>query len=255
METRILVLGGTAQARRLAEQLTELGVPVVSSLAGRVRDPKRPAGEVRVGGFGGAQGLGEYLCSEGITAVVDATHPFATGISANAVVAARERGVELLVLRRAPWSPGPEDDWRSVRSLAEAAETVRRLGSRVLLTTGRQGLHHFAGIDHVWFLVRTVDAPEPPLPPRTTTLSARGPFDADAERELLRNNDIDLLVSKNSGGTMTEGKLVAARELGVPVVMVEQPPPPRAPVVSEVEEALEWLRKRTGPFTRDNAGE
>ncbi|SDQ44427.1 cobalt-precorrin-6A reductase [Actinopolyspora saharensis] len=244
MGARVLVLGGTAQARLLANQLNELGVPVVSSLAGRVRAPKLPAGEVRTGGFGGPAGMAEYLRDRGVTALVDATHPFAARISENAVTATADSGVEMLVLRRAPWTPGPGDDWHRVGSLPEAAETARRLGSRVLLTTGRQGLHHFARVRDRWFLARTVDAPDPPLPSNMTTISARGPFTAESERELLRQQRIDVIVSKNSGGPMTEGKLAAARELGVPVVLVEQPRPPRAPAVDSVPEAIAWLRER-----------
>ncbi|NYH77963.1 precorrin-6A/cobalt-precorrin-6A reductase [Actinopolyspora biskrensis] len=244
MGARVLVLGGTAQARLLANQLNELGVPVVSSLAGRVREPKLPAGEVRTGGFGGPCGMAEYLRGERITALVDATHPFATRISENAVTATTDSGVEMLVLRRAPWTPGPGDDWHRVGSLPEAAETARRLGSRVLLTTGRQGLHHFTRVRDRWFLARTVDAPDPPLPSNMTTISARGPFTTEAERELLLERRIDVLVSKNSGGPMTEGKLAAARELGIPVVLVEQPQPPHAPTVDSVPDAIAWLRER-----------
>lgn len=245
MNPRVLILGGTGEGRRLAGHLTELGVPVVSSLAGRVREPKLPEGEVRIGGFGGPEGLAEYLEEQRIGVLVDATHPFATRMTGNAVSAASATNTELLVLRRQEWVPGPGDDWHEVDSLAEAAEKVGGLGHRVLLTTGRRGVRHFASARHNWFLVRTVDEPDRPLPPNMTTLLARGPFDAAAEAELIRRHAIDVIVSKNSGGGMTEGKLTAARELGVPVVLVRQPALPDLPVVHTVADALAWLEERS----------
>ncbi|SDP46040.1 precorrin-6A/cobalt-precorrin-6A reductase [Actinopolyspora xinjiangensis] len=243
MNPRVLILGGTGEGRRLAEQLDELGVPVVSSLAGRVREPRLPKGEVRIGGFGGPEGLAEYLRDERIGTIVDATHPFARRMTDNAVAAAATTGTDLLVLRRRAWSPESGDDWHQVESLAEAAEKVGELGQRVLLTTGRQGVEHFATARDNWFLVRSVDEPEHPLPPNMTTLLARGPFDTAAELDLLRRHRIEVVVSKNSGGTMTEGKLTAARQLGLPVVLVRQPELPKVPVVHTVEDALAWLRK------------
>ncbi|SDK05809.1 precorrin-6A/cobalt-precorrin-6A reductase [Actinopolyspora mzabensis] len=244
MSPRVLVLGGTGEGRRLAEKLAQLGISVVSSLAGRVREPKLPVGEVRIGGFGGREGLAEYLRAERIGTVVDATHPFATRMTENAVSATETTGTELLVLRRRAWSPGPADEWHQVDSLAEAAEKVGELGRRVLLTTGRQELGCFAAARDIWFLVRTVEEPEQPLPPNMTTLTARGPFDTAAELELLRTHRIEVIVSKNSGGSMTEGKLDAARRLGLPVVLVRQPDLPPAPVVHTVAEALTWFRER-----------
>ncbi|GAA2821120.1 cobalt-precorrin-6A reductase [Saccharopolyspora taberi] len=238
---RVLVLGGTGEARELAQLLADRpGLRVTSSLAGRVRDPLLPAGEVRVGGFGGADGLAEWLRRERIDAVVDATHPFARNITGNAVTAAERTGVPALVLRRPAWEPGPGDDWRPVGSLSEAAELLPGLGERIFLTTGRQGLAHFAALD-LWFLVRAVDPPEPPLPARTTTVLARGPFTVDDERALLREHRIDVLVTKNSGGAMTAAKLTAARELGVPVVVVQRPPQPAAPSADSAGAAAEWL--------------
>jgi precorrin-6A/cobalt-precorrin-6A reductase len=256
---RVLILGGTGDARRLAAVLTpgsaggsaggsaesavaRPGLSVVSSLAGRVRSPVLPPGEVRVGGFGGVPGLLAYLRAERIAVVVDATHPFAATMSASAAAATTELGIPLLVLRRPGWTPRDGDRWHWVPTLAAAAEALPGLGRRVFLTTGRGGLAAFAGLGEHWFLVRSVDPPEPPMPPRLRTLLARGPFTLDAERELLREHRIDVLVTKDSGGAMTEAKLLAAGELGVPVVIQSRPPVPAGvPVETTVAGAARWL--------------
>ncbi|MGW5072500.1 cobalt-precorrin-6A reductase [Rhodococcus sp. NPDC004095] len=238
---RVLILGGTSEGRALAAALvSEPGIAVESSLAGRVRNPRLPDGEVRVGGFGGVDGLREYLRANRIDAIVDATHPFASRITANAATAAASAGVPLLILRRPAWTPAPEDNWTQVDSLAAAAAALPALGRRVFLTIGRQGVDAFAGSD-AWFLVRAIDPPEGPAPTATTLLLDRGPFGLDAERELLRDNRIDVLVTKNSGGALTEAKLTAARELGVAVLMVSRPPLPSwVPVTSDVAAAAAW---------------
>jgi precorrin-6A/cobalt-precorrin-6A reductase len=242
---RVLVLGGTGEARELATALAgQPGTAVVTSLAGRVADPLLPPGEVRIGGFHGE--LAAWLRTERIDAVVDATHPFAAAITATAVSAAATAGVPLLVLRRPGWRAGPGDDWRRVPSLEAAAAALPGLGERVLLTTGRQGLAAFAEVD-CWFLVRTVDPPAPPTPRRMEVLLDRGPYPLDAERALLAGRRIDVLVTKDSGGAMTAAKLVAARELGLPVVMVDRPPAPDAPTVETVEQALDWLTRQRSP--------
>ena len=174
---RILILGGTGEARELAAELTAAGVDVVSSLAGRVRQPRLPAGEVRIGGFGGAAGLAGYLRTEAITGIVDATHPFAAAISANAAEAAAQAGLPLLVLRRPPWPPDPS--WQTVPDIAAAAAAVRAWpGESVFLTTGRRDLGAFAADAGHRFLVRAVDPPDHdrPVPPRMTLLLDRGPY-------------------------------------------------------------------------------
>ncbi|WP_104526229.1 cobalt-precorrin-6A reductase [Blastococcus atacamensis] len=240
MTGRVLVLGGTGEGRALAAALVEHGVEVVSSLAGRVADPVLPAGEVRMGGFGGADGLAAWLRAEGIAAVVDATHPFAASMTDSAARAAAATGVPLLRLQRPGWVAEQGDDWQWVGSLEEAARAVAGFDS-VFLTTGRQGLAAFAGIPGRC-LVRSVDPPAPPMPPRATVLLARGPFTVSDERALMRAHGVDVVVTKDSGGTMTAAKLVAARELGVPVVLVRRPPlPPGVPVVATVAEALARL--------------
>ena len=240
---RVLVLGGTGEARRLATALVADGVDVVSSLAGRVADPVLPPGEVRIGGFGGAAGLAEWLAANPVGAVVDATHPFAETMTASAADACARTGHPLLRLQRPGWTAQPGDDWRWVDSLEGAAAAVAGFDC-VFLTTGRQGLGAFAGLT-AHCIVRSVDPPEPPLPERTTVVLERGPFSLDDELALLREHAVQVLVSKDSGGHLTEAKLVAARELGVPVVLVRRPPlPPGVPVVATVDEALAWLRDR-----------
>ena len=241
----VLILGGTSEARELAARLiARTGLRVVSSLAGRVRDPALPAGEVRVGGFGGASGLAAWLTDQHIDAVVDATHPFAEGISANAVQACRQVGIPLLRVVRPAWLPGEADAWHEARTLADAASLLPSLGRRVFLTTGRQDLAAFAPLRQTWFLIRCVDPPTGPLPPQRQVILARGPYDAAAERALMRQHRIDVLVTKNSGGELTAGKLAAARDLGIDVVMVSRPELAGAPSCSCVADAESWLRRQ-----------
>ncbi|MGY1728282.1 cobalt-precorrin-6A reductase [Geodermatophilus sp. SYSU D01062] len=252
MTGQVLVLGGTGEARRLAAALVDRGVDVLSSLAGRVADPVLPEGGVRVGGFGGADGLADWLATHRPRAVVDATHPFAARITANAAAAARRRGVPLLRLQRPGWTPGPGDRWTYVDSLTDAAAAVRDAGT-VFLTTGRQGVGAFAALPGR-VLVRSVDPPDEPLPAGAVLLLARGPFTVEEEVALMREHGVDVVVTKDSGGHMTEAKLVAARRLGLPVVLVRRPPlPPGVDVVTTVEEAVEWLNalRRDGAGTED----
>ncbi|WP_432059452.1 cobalt-precorrin-6A reductase [Streptomyces sp. S1] len=232
----VLILGGTTEARALAG-LLHPRVRVTSSLAGRVARPRLPEGEVRIGGFGGADGLAAWIGEHAVDAVIDATHPFAERISFNAALAAATAHVPLLALRRPGWVPEEGDDWRDVGSLAEAAAALDGLGDRVFLTTGRMGLAAFADRPE-WFLVRSVDAPEAPVPGRAEVLLDRGPFTLEGERELLRRHRIDVLVTKDSGGAATAPKLTAAREAGIPVVVVRRPPVPEGvPVATTPEEA------------------
>src|SRR3954469_10351851 len=242
MTGQVLVLGGTGEARRLAAALIAEGVDVLSSLAGRVAEPVLPEGPVRVGGFGGAEGLAGWLAEHRPRAVVDATHPFAAQITASAAGAAAARGIPLLRLQRPGWTPGPGDDWRLVDSLAEAATAVAGSPS-VFLTTGRQGVSAFAALPGR-VLVRAVDPPDGPLPAGATLLLDRGPFSLADELALLREHAVDVVVTKDSGGHMTEAKLIAARELGLPVVLVRRPRlPDGVPTVATVEEALAWLER------------
>nr|EMP10587.2 cobalt-precorrin-6X reductase [Gordonia sp. NB41Y] len=239
----VLILGGTGEARALARSLHEGGVEVISSLAGRVADPRLPVGQVRIGGFGGIGPMRDWLRGNGIRVVVDATHPFAATITAHAVTACAAADIPLLRLRRPAWAPGPEDGWQRVPTLAEAA---RILGDgaprRVLLTTGRQDVGEFAGVESAWFLIRVVDPPNAALPPHHEILRSRGPYHLEAERELLRENRIDTLVTKDSGGELTRPKLDAARELGVQVIMVDRPAEPAGlRTVDAVTDAHTWV--------------
>ena len=235
---RVLLLGGTAEARALAE-LLHPKVDIISSLAGRVPDPALPVGPVRIGGFGGIDGLRDWLVDNDITAVIDATHPFAATITANAAAACGGLDLPHLVLSRPPWDPAGAT---VVASDTEAAEIIANKGySRVFLTTGRSGVAAFSGSD-AWFLIRVVTAPDfGSLPRNHELLLSRGPYDYGDERELLRSRGIEVLVTKNSGGTMTRAKLDAASSLGADVLMVQRPAlPDGVAVVNSVQDAVAW---------------
>lgn len=237
---RILLLGGTSEARALAARLHP-DVEVISSLAGRVPDPALPAGQVRIGGFGGVDGLQGWLRENVVNAVVDATHPFAATITANAAAACRELGVPHLLLARPAW---PSGDAIMVMSDVQAAQVVAEQGfSRVFLTTGRTGTAAFKDAD-AWFLIRAVTAPDADaLPAHHQILLSRGPYRYEGELELLREHRIDALVTKNSGGAMTRPKLDAAAALSIPVVMVERPAlPPGVRTATTVDDAVAWVR-------------
>lgn len=223
---KVLVLGGTSESRTLARRLAvDTRFDVVTSLAGRTSDPRLPDGEVRVGGFGGVDGLCTWIVDNAVDVVVDATHPFAATMSANAARAAPKAGVPLVVLRRPEWTPDIGDRWLHASSAADAARIVESSFERVFLTIGRQEVGAFAGATGTWFLVRCIDPPEGPLPAHHELVSARGPFDVASEMATMHRHRIDVLVSKNSGGAMTEAKLIAARRLEVPVVMISRPAP------------------------------
>lgn len=242
---KVLILGGTSESRALAAAVDGVpGIQTITSLAGRVADPTLPVGQTRIGGFGGPNKLAVWLRDNAIDVVVDATHPFAATIGAHAESATRAAGVALLVLERAPWTAGEGDRWTSVASLPDAAAAVRP-GSRVFLTIGRQGVHHFAHVDHSWFLVRAIDPPTGPVPPLMNLVLDRGPFDTGHESRMLRDNRIDLVITKNSGGNMTRAKLDAARAASVSVLMVARPATSTAaPTVYEVDSAVDWLKNR-----------
>lgn len=236
---RVLVLGGTGEARDLAARLLGRGDDVVSSLAGRVSAPALPLGEVRTGGFGGVDGLAAYVDGS-FDHVVDATHPFAARITDHAVRACRQVGVPLVRLQRPGWSRHPlasgftwVDDVEAARVAAEG------LGVRPFLTTGRQQLEAFASWDDRYVLARVVDPPDWDVPATWEVLRARGPYPYAAERELIESRAVDVLLTKDSGGALTEAKLTAAHDLDVPVVVVRRPPVPEGvPVVESVDEVL-----------------
>jgi precorrin-6A/cobalt-precorrin-6A reductase len=252
---RVLILGGTGDASALASQVTNIkGVEVITSLAGRTRNPLAPAGNIRIGGFGGESGLTEYIREEKIDVLIDATHPFAAQISFNAASAAISCGIPHLMFIRPAWEKVPGDKWIEVESVESAAAILPDFAKRVFLTVGRQQLAPFANLEstnlkstnleNIWFLMRLIDLPESnAVIPHGKILCYRGPFALEDERKLLVENEIDTLVSKNSGGDATRAKIIAARELGVKVVMVKRPLTPEGEKVSDVDSALRWLMK------------
>ncbi|WP_460466683.1 cobalt-precorrin-6A reductase [Calidifontibacter terrae] len=237
----ILILGGTAEARALAAALD--GERVISSLAGRVSNPRLPSGEVRIGGFGGAAGLAAYLEEQNISALVDATHPFAVGITANAATAAEVQGVPAIRLARPGWADHPyADSWVWVPDLDAARDAAERIGGRPFLTTGRQSLPSFALWRDRPVLVRVVE-PLTDAPEAWTVILDRGPYDDAQERELLRDHAVGVLLTKDSGGSYTAAKLSAARATRVPVVVVQRPSVPSGlPEVASVAEAVNFVR-------------
>jgi precorrin-6A/cobalt-precorrin-6A reductase len=245
---RCLILGGTTEASALAARLAgRPDVSVMLSLAGRTSAPKAASVPTRVGGFGGVSGLKHWLRTNETDAVLDATHPFAAIISRNAAAACRLLGVPLLALRRPPWAQVAGDCWIEVDTVAAAADAVGATPRRVFLTVGRLELGAFAGAPWHSYLVRTIEPMGDALAvPDLTAVRARGPFDEAEERALMERERIDVLVTKNSGGPATYGKIAAARALGLPVVVVRQPDKPKVAYVETVEEALAWIDAHAG---------
>jgi len=239
----ILILGGTAEARKLAESLA--GDPRFTtelSLAGRTRTPVEQPVPVRIGGFGGSQGLAAYLSEKGFTILIDATHPYAAQISRNAAEAAKLADLPLIALRRSPWQRQPGDRWIEVGSVGEAADALGETPRKVFLTLGRQELRPFEAAPQHQYLIRSVDPVEPPLGvPQANYLTSRGPFAEADEAQLLEEHGIDVIVAKNSGGRSSYGKIAAARTLGIEVILVRRPNLPDVPSVETVEGMLAWL--------------
>jgi precorrin-6A/cobalt-precorrin-6A reductase len=240
-----LILGGTGEAAELARAATARfgdALEVTTSLAGRTERPSPVAGLMRIGGFGGPAGLAGYLTGRGIGRLIDATHPFATRISAAARLACERASVPRLVLRRPPWRRHPLDQWIEVDSVAAAAAIVDRTGRRAWLTVGASEIAAFRATTAVHYLVRLVDSPRHPLPLRSYELIVgRGPFSVADEHSRIERHAIDVLVCKASGGRATEAKIIAARERDLPVIMVRRPPPEPGAGVDTVEKALDWL--------------
>jgi precorrin-6A/cobalt-precorrin-6A reductase len=249
---RVLILGGTADANRLAAALAnDPRVDAVLSYAGRTENPPPPPIAWRLGGFGGIDGLLAYLRAESIARVVDATHPFAARMSAHAIAACAAAGVPLLALERPPWRHTPGDRWTEVDDLAAAAETLGAAPRRVFLGIGRQYLQTFAAHSQHAYLVRLVDPPRAPLPlPDAEVIVARGPFDRAGDRAMLANYRAEIVVARNAGGDSASAKIEAARDLALPVVMVRRPFIPARETVETVAEVLRWLGHAETPAER-----
>jgi len=242
---RLLILGGTAEAAALAlGAVARFGdkLRAITSLAGRTEHPAPLPGQIRIGGFGGPAGLADYLTENAVGRVIDATHPFATRISAEARLACAAANVPRLMLLRPPWHRHPLDRWIEVDNISAAAAIVARLGQRAWLTVGASEIACFGAAAGVRFLVRLVDPPRRPLPLHSyEVVVGRGPFALAEERNLVERHAIDVLVCKASGGAATEAKLIAAREFGIPVIMVRRPTADSGEAVETVEAALDWL--------------
>jgi precorrin-6A/cobalt-precorrin-6A reductase len=240
-----LILGGTGEAAELARAVAARfgdALEVTTSLAGRTEHPRHMAGHVRIGGFGGPAGLAAYLIEHGIGRLIDATHPFATRISAAAHLACEQANIPRLVLRRPPWPRHPCDRWIEVDGVPSAAAIVGRVGRRAWLTVGASEIAAFSAATALHFLVRLVDPPRRPLPLRSyEVIVGRGPFSVAEERGHIERHAIEVLVCKASGGRATEAKIIAARERGLPIIMVRRPPPEPGEGVNTVAEALDWL--------------
>jgi len=247
MQPNVLILGGTTEARELAAALSRLPFGTTVSLAGRTTAPASQGVPVRVGGFGGAEGLAAYLQANSVDFLIDATHPYADSISTNAALAAGQTCTPILALRRPPWQPVDGDFWVEVADSEGAVRALGRTPRRVFLSVGRQELRPFCKAPQHHYFIRSVDPVDPPLDvPHASYILARGPFTEAADQALLASNTINAIVAKNSGGTATYSKLAAARTLGIPVFMFKRPPVPDCPAVATVAEAVEWLHQAAG---------
>ncbi|MFZ1922082.1 MAG: cobalt-precorrin-6A reductase [Xanthobacteraceae bacterium] len=240
---RLLILGGTTEARLLGERLAKRGnVAVTLSLAGRTASPVPHAVPVRIGGFGGAAGLADHLIAECVTALIDATHPYASVISQNAAEAARQTGVAFMTLRRPPWTAVAGDRWTGVADTADAVRALGETPRRVFVALGRNELAPFINAPQHFYLIRSVDPVEPPLPlPHTSYVTARGPFSKANDRALMETHGIDVVIAKNSGGNAAYGKIAAARALGIAVILLRRPEVSTAPAVETIDDVIDWL--------------
>jgi precorrin-6A/cobalt-precorrin-6A reductase len=254
---RVLILGGAGEASELARRLAgdDRFAPVLS-MAGRTRTPTLPPIPYRIGGFGGVDGLVRWLGEVGADLLVCATHPFADQMRRHAVQAARRTGIPLLMLERPAWTPAHADRWTAVAHMEAAAAALGQTPRRVLLTVGQKDLAPFAAAPHHYYVIRSIERPATDsLPPNVELITARGPFIEGDERALLTSRQIEVLVTKNSGGMATEAKLAATRALGLPVIMVERPPPPildglDVEIAADATGALAWLAARHASASR-----
>lgn len=242
---QVLILGGTSEATALAQLLARRrDYQATMSLAGRTSEPAAQPIPVRIGGFGGAEGLANYLTENRISALIDATHPFAEQISKNAAAASEVTGVPVCALTRAPWTPIPGDNWTQVDSLVDAANAIGTKPKKVLLTVGRLGLASFLAAPQHNYVIRSIDPPADVGLPRVKVILDRPPFDAESEERLMRSYHIEVLVTKNSGGKATSGKLIAARNMGIPVIMVRQPARREIRTYTKPNDVMIWLARQ-----------
>jgi precorrin-6A/cobalt-precorrin-6A reductase len=242
LSMRALILGGTGDANRLADVFVREKIDAIYSYAGRTQIPLPHSLPTRIGGFGGMKGLAEFIRDERITHVIDATHPFAAEMSRHAVEACATTGIPLVALERAPWTRTPDDNWIEVSDISVAVSALPEQRARVFLAIGRQHIAPFTAKPHHAYTLRFVDAPEGALPlPDAEVIVSRGPFTLEGDRELMRARSIGWLVARNSGGSGARAKIDAARELGLPVIMIARPALPDRPRVESVEAVLAWL--------------
>jgi precorrin-6A/cobalt-precorrin-6A reductase len=241
-DMRALILGGTGSANQLADRCVAEKIDAIYSYAGRTQIPLGHELPTRIGGFGGVAGLGDFIREQGITHVIDATHPFAVEMSRHAVEACAATGIPLVALARAPWGRLPGDNWTEVADINAAVAALPDKCARVFLAIGRQHIAPFVAKPQHVYTLRFVDAPDGTLPLlEAEVIISRGPFTLEGDRELMRSRGIELLVARNSGGAGARAKIDAARELGLPVIMIERPALPERRCVESVEEALAWL--------------
>jgi precorrin-6A/cobalt-precorrin-6A reductase len=241
----VLILGGTGEARSLASRLAGNGYDVITSLAGDTKTFRSPEGKLRVGNFGGIEGLERFLKRENVRLVADVTHPFAARISANGFAAACAMGIDYLRLERPPWRPHEGDNWTMAADISEAARLVPRKAA-VFLTIGRKHIRYFTDRVDLAGLIRSIEAPDEPVPKCWTLVLARPPFTVESEMALIGKHGLTLLVSKNSGGEQTAAKLIAARLLSLPVIMIERPAKPEARIAASVDAMVQLITQSIG---------
>ncbi len=237
----LLILGGTTEANALAKSVAERGIAAIYSYAGRVVTPRPQPLPVRVGGFGGVEGLVHYIRDHAISHVIDATHPFAAGMSGNAVAACQKSGIPLAALTRPAWQPRSGDRWQNVPDISSAVKALGGPARRIFLAVGRMHLADFAAQPQHHYLLRLVDEPDSLPLPHCDVVVSRGPFSVEDDRALIAHHQSELIVSKNAGGTGARAKLDAARSLGLPVLMIDRPVLPQRTELSSVAQVLDWL--------------
>ncbi len=243
---KFLILGGTAEGLRVTKVVSELsGIDTIYSLSGATKSPKLPNCRTRVGGFGGVEGLLQYLGKEKFDGLVDVTHPYASQMANHAALACEESNIPRIKFVRPAWIKVSGDDWRGAQNLEEAAESIPEIAQRIFLATGHKDLPVFKSLSERWFLVRLVDAPKAEISlDKYQLILGRGPFNLETEIKLFKTHKIDAVVSKNSGGS-TYAKIEAARNLGLPVIMIDRPKPPKGLVVGSLGGIKNWVKKIT----------